>query len=81
MMTKEIYVMRVWQDSEDSETWSVTMTDRHEGETYTFANLDKFVTFFKDKLENSRTSSTPSKVRATFGTSPLLTRADSEYPR
>jgi hypothetical protein len=49
-MTREVYVMRIWQGSDNSETWHVTMTDTRKGENYTFANLDTFVAFFKEKL-------------------------------
>jgi hypothetical protein len=50
VITREVYVMRVWQDSEDSESWPVTMTTTCDGQSYTFANLDTFVAFFKERL-------------------------------
>jgi hypothetical protein len=55
-MTREVYVMRIWQNSSDLESCPVTLTDTQGGQTCGFADLDKFVLLLKEKLEEPRTS-------------------------
>lgn len=50
-MNQEVYVMRIWHGSNDSESWRVTVTDTRKGEKYNFANMDKLVAFLKERLE------------------------------
>jgi hypothetical protein len=52
MQARDIYVLRFWHGSvQESESWRVTVTDTRTGQKYTFADLDKLVTFFKERLE------------------------------
>jgi hypothetical protein len=55
-MTQEVYVMRIWHNSGDSEHWRVTVTDTRSQEKFHFANLDKLVTFFKERLGDNTMS-------------------------
>jgi hypothetical protein len=50
-MTQDVYVMRIWHNSGDSENWRVTVTDTRSQQKYNFANLDKLVDFLKERLE------------------------------
>jgi hypothetical protein len=54
-MTQDIYVMRIWYGSNDSQSWRVTLTDTRNQQKYNFANLDKLVAFFKERLEEDST--------------------------
>jgi hypothetical protein len=53
-MVQEVYVMRLWYGSlQDSSSWRVTVTDTRNQEKFHFADLDKLVGFFKERLETN----------------------------
>lgn len=80
-MTGEVYIMRIWQDSSDSESCRVILTDTQGGQKYTFATLDQFVAFFEERLEDPCTSDARNEISAPVGASSLLTGVDSKCTR
>jgi hypothetical protein len=50
MSSQDVYVMRVWHEASDASSWRVTITHTKSYEKIHFANLDKLVAFFKERL-------------------------------
>jgi hypothetical protein len=69
VMEREIYILRVWQGSSDLESQPVTLTDTQDGQSCSFADLDKFVVFLKEKL--AEPPSARNEVGTTFESNPL----------
>lgn len=57
---QNVYVMRLWHECSNHENhheaWRVTITDTSNQEKFHFADLDKLLNFFKERLGDKNSS-------------------------